>query len=195
MTYWHLSGRPPRRIATARLELVPATPELTLAALGGSGALAAALGAVVPSTWPPEGLDDDALHTTLARTEESADRVMWGVFFVVLIVTDADRTLIGFAGYMGPPSADGIVEINYGIVRDHRRRGYASEAVRGLLGRAFEVPAVTRVIAETMPTLPAAIGVLRTCGFRLVDGSTKRGAIRFEMRRRTFERMRVGDRG
>ncbi|GAC1614404.1 MAG: hypothetical protein NVS4B3_28730 [Gemmatimonadaceae bacterium] len=195
MTYWHTSGRPARRIATARLELVPATRELTLAALEGSGALAASLGAVVPSSWPPEFLDTDALKYSLARITESQHNVGWGLHFVVLIVTDADRTLIGSAGYKGPPSADGTVEIGYGIVRDHRRRGYASEAVRGLLGRAFEVPGVTRVIAETYPHLAGSIGVLRTCGFRLVDGGSEPGVMRLEVRRKTFEKHITLDRG
>ena len=43
-------------ISTRRITLVPATPELVRAAIGGNAALAAALGAQVPASWPPEFL-------------------------------------------------------------------------------------------------------------------------------------------
>ena len=91
------------------------------------------------------------------------------------------RTLIGSAGYKGPPSPDGTVEVGYGIMRDHQRQGYASETVRGLLEHAFAVPAVHRVIAETLPKLSPSIGVLHKCGFRLIGDGSEPGVIRFEL--------------
>ena len=172
-----------RALVTERLELVPATAELTRAALEGDGALAAALRAVVPSTWPPEFLDSPALEFTLARLEEGGPQAGWWLHFVVLTQAPAGRVLIGSAGYKGPPSSDGTVEVGYGIVRDHQRRGYASETVRGLVARAFAVPAVTRVIAETLPELTASIGVLRKCNFRLLGAGSEPGVIRFELSR------------
>jgi [ribosomal protein S5]-alanine N-acetyltransferase len=96
------------------------------------------------------------------------------------------RVLIGTAGYKGPP-ADGTVEVGYGIVTDHRRRGYASEAVRGLVARAFRVPGVRRIIAETLPELTASIGVLRKCGFELIGEGSEPGVIRFERTRAAYE--------
>jgi RimJ/RimL family protein N-acetyltransferase len=102
---------------------------------------------------------------------------------VVLADGVTGRTLIGSAGYKGPPSPDGSVEVGYGIVRDHQRKGYASEAVRGLLTHAFAVPAVQRIIAETFPELTGSIGVLRKCGFRPLGAGSEPGVIRFELRR------------
>jgi ribosomal-protein-alanine N-acetyltransferase len=147
-------------IATERLELVPATAELARAALDGESALAARLGVVVPATWPPEFLDPPALEFTLDRLAEGPQQAGWWLHFVVLARGATGRTLIGSAGYKGPPSPDGTVEVGYGIVRDHQRQGYASETVRGLLERAFAVPAVQRVIAETLPELTPS-GVIR----------------------------------
>ncbi len=170
-------------IVTERLELVPATAESTRAALAGTLALGASLGAVVPPTWPPEFLDADALEYTLARLAEGPAQAGWWLHFIVLRRGEAGRTLIGSAGYKGPPSPDGAVEVGYGIVRDHQRRGYAAEAVRGLLARAFAQPAVHRVLAETYPELVASVGVLRTCGFRLVGDGSEPGVIRFELTR------------
>lgn len=175
-------------IVTERLELVPATPGLTRAALDGPSALAASLGATVPSTWPPEYLDPPSLEYTLDRLAEGPGNEGWWLHFIVLKGADDDRTLIGSGGYKGPPSHDGTVEVGYGIVSDHRRRGYASEAARGLIARAFSLPAVQRVIAETLPELTASIGVLGKCGFRVIGEGSEPGVIRFELTRAEYTR-------
>jgi ribosomal-protein-alanine N-acetyltransferase len=173
-------------IITDRLALVPATPELTRAALDGAPALGAGLGAVVPPTWPPEYLDAAALEFTRDRLAEGPDQAGWWLHFVVLRDGVSGRLLVGVAGFKGPPLADGTVEVGYGIVRDHRRRGYAVEAVRGLLDRAFAAPAVRRVIAETLPELAPSIGVLDKCGFRLTGEGSEPGVIRFELTRAEY---------
>ena len=170
-------------IRTERLELVPATPASTRAALEGPPALAASLGVAVPDTWPPEFMDPPAFEYTLERLIGDPRQAGWWLHFVVLREGPAGRTLIGSAGYKGPPE-DGTVEVGYGIVRDHQRRGYATEVVHGLLARAFDVPEVQRVIAETLPELIPSIGVLRKCGFRPIGDGSEPGVIRFELTRK-----------
>jgi [ribosomal protein S5]-alanine N-acetyltransferase len=173
-------------IVTARLELVPATAEQTQAALEGRATLAAALGARVPPTWPPEFLDSPALDFTLRRLREGPEQAGWWLHFVVLARGTPERLLIGSAGYKGPPSPAGVVEIGYGIVRDQQRRGYATEAVRGLLDRAFAEPEIQTVIAETLPELTPSIGVLGKCGFHLIGEGSEPGVIRFELTRAEY---------
>lgn len=170
-------------IQTERLLLVPATPELTRSALAGPDALAAALRAAVPATWPPDYLDAPSLEYTLDRLAEGPENAGWWLHFIVLENGVGSGTLIGSGGYKGPPSADGTVEVGYGIVSDHRRRGYASEATRGLLANAFAFPAVKRAIAETLPELAPSIGVLEKCGFHLIGEGSEPGVIRFELTR------------
>ena len=171
-------------IRTERLELIPATPDLLAAALDGPAALSEGLGARVPSSWPPEFLDPPALEFTRRRLAEAPHDGAWWMYFIVLPAAD-DRVLIGSAGYKGPP-AEGTVEIGYGIVTDHQRQGYASEAVRGLVARAFRVPVVHRVIAETLPQLTPSIGVLQKCGFELTGEGSAPGVIRFELTRAAY---------
>jgi len=173
-------------IVTERLELIPATHDMILAALEGEEALGASLSASVPPTWPPEYLDSASLEFVLRRLAEHATQSGWWLYFVILRHGPSGRMLIGSAGYKGPASADGTVEVGYGIVRDQHRQGYASEAVRGLLARAFAAPAVTRVIAETFPELAASLGVLRKCGFRLIGDGSEPGVIRFELTRAEY---------
>ena len=162
---------------------MPATVALTQAALDGPDALATALGAAVPATWPPQFLDPPALHFTLARLGAGLEQAGWWLYFILLPGGETGPTLIGSAGYKGPPSADGTVEVGYGIVRDRQRRGYASEATHGLVARAFALPAVRRVIAETLPELTPSIGVLRKCGFRPIGEGSEPGVLRFEITR------------
>lgn len=102
--------------------------------------------------------------------------------YFVLLPDGPKRVLIGTAGYKGPPE-EGAVEIGYGIVRDHRRRGYASEAVAALLERAFAEKSVKQVIAETLPELVGSIGVLRKAGFSDAGAGSEPGVIRFALAR------------
>jgi RimJ/RimL family protein N-acetyltransferase len=169
-------------IVTDRLELVPATLESTRAALAGTEELRTSLGASVPSSWPPMFLDAASLTFTLDRLAEGPEQAGWWLYFIVL-KSGEGRTLIGSGGYKGPPTTDGTVEVGYGIVSDHQRRGYASEATRGLVARAFAAPGVRRAIAETLPDLIPSIGVLEKCGFRLTGEGSEPGVIRFELLR------------
>jgi RimJ/RimL family protein N-acetyltransferase len=45
---------------------------------------------------------------------------------------------------------------------------------------------VRRVIAETLPEREGSIGVLRKCGFTLIDGGSEPGVIRFELDRAAY---------
>ena len=173
----------PGVIATERLDLVPATPRLLRAALGPREGLAAALEVRVPESWPPQYLDAAAIEFTLARLEEGERHAGWWMYFILLREPDGGRTLVGSGGYAGPPAPDGSVEVGYGIVTDHQRRGYASEAVRGLVRRAFARPEIGKVTAQTLPELAPSIGVLLKCGFRRAGAGADPGAIRFDLER------------
>jgi RimJ/RimL family protein N-acetyltransferase len=106
------------------------------------------------------------------------------MYFIVLRDPEGGRTLVGSGGYAGPPAPDGSIEIGYGIVPDHQRRGYASEAVRGFVRHAFARPEITMVTAQTLPELLPSIGVLLKCGFRHTGAGADPGAIRFELGRK-----------
>ena len=72
--------------------------------------------------------------------------------------------VIGGAGFLGAPGDDGAVEIGYGIAPEWRNRGFATEAVLGLLTFAWSHPAVQRVVASTHPSNEASIRVLEKAG-------------------------------
>jgi RimJ/RimL family protein N-acetyltransferase len=175
-------------LETDRLLLVPGRAELLRVALVDPRALALALGAGVPASWPPEFLDELALEFVLGRILSDPQVTPWWLYFVVRRHPHAlegardprGPVLIGTAGFKGPPTGDGSVELGYGIVRDHQRRGYASEAVAALVAWAYRDTRVQRVLAETFPERIASIGVLSKCGFRNIGSGSEPRTVRFE---------------
>jgi [ribosomal protein S5]-alanine N-acetyltransferase len=170
-------------IFTNRLQLVPAGARLLRAALEGKDILGQALRARVPATWPPQYLDRGPLEYVLERLEQGPEQEGWWLHFILLTRSIAGRILVGSAGYKGPPGPDGTVEVGYGVVSDHQRQGFASEATRGLVAHAFAQPAVRRVIAETYPDMTPSIGVLTKCGFHYIGAGSEPGVIRYERKR------------
>ncbi|MCW2633951.1 MAG: family N-acetyltransferase [Blastococcus sp.] len=68
------------------------------------------------------------------------------------IVWDPGRRLaVGRAGYHGPPDETGMVEVGYSIDPQYRRQGYARAALRALIERARQEPAVTTFRATVGP--------------------------------------------
>ena len=180
-------------LRTPRLLLIPATPESLRAELVAPGALGDVLGVEVPTSWPPELYDTDAMRWTLGFLLAHPDHRLWSVYYLAESPgREGERPrLVGLAGYKGAPDEHGLVEIGYGVVPECRRRGYASEAVQALLARAFADGQVRAVIAHTLPELTASIGVLRAAGFTLEgpgDDPHEPTAIRFRLTRDAYDR-------
>lgn len=153
-------------IDTARLHLIPATSTLLRAERAGRDAFAAAIGLAVPAAWPPDLYDADAITYALSLMARADFIPKWGSYYIVRRA-DGDRApvVIGAGGFKGPPGADRSVEVGYSILPAFRRRGYATEAVRGWVQFAFESPDVVRVVAQTLAHLTPSIGVMVNAGF------------------------------
>jgi RimJ/RimL family protein N-acetyltransferase len=171
------------RIETARLTLIDGSPMLLEAAIESPERLAAALGARVPSSWPPDYIDAHALGWTIRMRESLPESAGWWMYFVLRKERASMPTLIGTAGYKGPPTLDASVEIGYSIVADEQRRGYATEAAQAIIDRAFADPRVTRVTAETLVDGAASQGVLRRCAFVGPEPGSEEGVVRFTLPR------------
>src|SRR5690242_18580288 len=98
---------------TERLEPVPITPDLCEAEARGPDVIGRALGVQVPASWPPPVFEPDDLVRLHGRLERDPASHFWTLYYVVLRAADtaAPRKLLGIAGYVGPPSAAGLVEI------------------------------------------------------------------------------------
>ena len=100
----------------------------------------------------------------LARLHASTSPDPWTHGFS--LVHRDSNIVVGKSGFKGPPAADGVVEIAYGIAPDYQGKGYATEAAQALVIFAFSSGQVRVVRAHTLPESNASTRVLTKCGFR-----------------------------
>jgi len=175
----------PTRFDTRRLTMIAATLEHVRVELEAPERLGALLDARVSAGWPTGEYDRDAMEFFRAQLEEGGREVegWYGWYAVRGADAQGPRALVGAGGYFGPPDADGVVEIGYSVLPEWRRVGYAVEIVQALSERAFSHARVAKVVAHTMETNAASIGVLVRCGFLAAGAGPESGTLRFERRR------------
>lgn len=175
-------------LQTERLELVCATPAMLHADLGKNyDELGEQLDAVVTGEWPPELLDEGPIRYTLEKLNHDPEHAGWWMWYIILAGDDdSRRTLIGTVGYKGPPDENGMIEVGYGILPEFLCKGYATEATKALIERAFAIDEVTRAIAETLPELAPSIRVMEKCGMQFVGEGSEDGVIRYEVTREAW---------
>ncbi len=167
------------RIPTARLELVLATPEVFRADLRDRAALADALGARVPDTWPPPMMDEATIHHFISLASEPGGPALAGFYWVH--TGDGERVLVGNGGLTREGS--GRLALGYSVLPEYHGRGFATEAVAALIAFGFEDPAIERIVAYTYPSFIASRRVLEKSGFFPAGPGTEPGTIAFERRR------------
>jgi len=166
-------------IDTARLRLMPLTLAYATSAIDDRATLARETGAEVPPSWPPELWDQDAQNWTCRILEDDP-----GTDWVsrCIVTRDPAAVVCGVVG-IAAPDTDGRVIIGYGVLPEFRRRGYAAEALGGLVAWAFEDPRVRVIFGDTYPNLVASIRTMERNGFRFAGAGTDEGTIRYELRR------------
>src|ERR1051326_9066615 len=102
----------------------------------------------------------------LARLDGSGPVDPWVHGF--MMVHRPSGATVGYCGFKGPPDAEWIVEIAYGVAPEHQGKGYATEAAEALVSYAFRNGQVRVVLAHTLPEPNASTRVLTKCGFRKV---------------------------
>jgi [ribosomal protein S5]-alanine N-acetyltransferase len=149
-----------RIIETVNLRLVPCELAHLEAFMRDKQELERMLSVTVPDTWPEFPETVPRVHEFLKSDPSSIE---WGYH---LFIHAKDRALIGEGGYKGKPDKDGMVEIGYAIVPEHRRRGFAFEAAKGLTTHAFSHAEVNIVQAHTLKDGTASINVLTKLGMK-----------------------------
>lgn len=102
----------------------------------------------------------------LARLEACTTADPWVLgFSLVHTLTGAG---VGSCGFKGPPDANGMVEIAYGIAPAHQNKGYATEAAAALVRFALASGEAHLVRAHTRERAGASARVLGKCQFECV---------------------------
>ncbi len=99
------------------------------------------------------------------------DNCLWHSFF--FLISKKDRIVVGSADFKNIPTADGEVEIGYGLGKEFEHNGYMTEAVAALCRFAVKQPGVSSILAETDLGGYASQRILQRCGFkRFKQGKT-----------------------
>jgi RimJ/RimL family protein N-acetyltransferase len=149
-------------IVTARLELASMSPEFMSASLGGDLELASELlSATLPVDWPIEAAG--TLTRRLRQLTRDPTDQPW--LLRAMLTRSAPRTLVGRIGFHAPPDSRGAVEIGYAVESEHRRRGYATEAVEAMLAWARREHSIRCFVASVSPTNAPSLAIVREFGF------------------------------
>jgi uncharacterized protein YbdZ (MbtH family) len=126
---------------------------------------------VRPAGWAAGYPMDGTRRAASGLLEATDARPGFGMYAIVL-----DNLVIGDIGIKGAP-VEGVIEIGYGLVPDHRGHGYATDAAITLTRWALEQPGVTEVVASTDEPNKVSQGVLIRAGFALQ--ATENGLCRY----------------
>jgi ribosomal-protein-alanine N-acetyltransferase len=149
-------------IRTERMELVSMSPAFLRAALDDDTAAARQILGVEPnSELVPLGRHVMTLRLAQMTVDPTEQEWLLRAF----IRRRSQPEMVGFGGFHGRPDARGAAELGYTIFAEHRRLGYAREAVQGLMSWAESVHGVRRFICSISPDNEASLGLAHGFGF------------------------------
>ncbi|MEO8575734.1 MAG: GNAT family N-acetyltransferase [Gemmatimonadales bacterium] len=150
-------------IETEDLHLFPQRPECILALIEDPERYESLVGFPAAPGLREFFVSDEVSSEWLASLRTPADADPWRFGFAV--VHRESRAVVGSGGFKGPPDAEGMVEIAYGIVPTFQLRGFATQVAAALTAHAMENDSVRIVRAHTMPEPNPSNSVLKKCGF------------------------------
>jgi ribosomal-protein-alanine N-acetyltransferase len=153
-------------VNTERLELAPLSLEAIEALLQGDAArLRELTGATFPRPVAPPPYMAEAIPVVRDRLRSRPDEAPWWNW---VIVERGTGRAIGSVAFGGEPDPNGAVLIGYAMYPAFEGLGYATEAVRAMIGWAFHQPRVKLVRALAPVWNTPALRVAENVGMRPV---------------------------
>jgi ribosomal-protein-alanine N-acetyltransferase len=140
--------------------LVPLGPDVLRALIARDldGARRAA-GIALPAGFA--GDDDWLWRMRLGQIEQDPGCERW---LLRAVVDEATGAVVGYAGFHDAPDERGMVEFGYEIDAEHRRRGYATAALRVLIAYA-QAHGAQVIRASIAPDNAGSLAIARRFGF------------------------------
>jgi RimJ/RimL family protein N-acetyltransferase len=149
------------KLNTERLTLLPLNVRSLELSLKHYAEMQSDLGLNINETILDEEMEY-AMKVRLRKVLEDVDNYLWLTNWA--IVLKEENTIIGFMILKGYPNENGEVIVGYVIDETYRKKGYATEALKGLTQWIFQNPKALCVIADTEKTNIASHKVLEKLG-------------------------------
>jgi len=172
-------------LRTERLDLIPYSVEFCRALAAGDRVRAEQLLGYDMGDWP-EGGELDSFARLLPAYERDPSEAGW---HGRAIVVRGETRVAGSVNLKGRP-VNGRVEVGYQLDEAHRGHGYAREAARAAVTRAFADPATTAVVAVIEPSNAASIAIAESLGMHRTDEASQEhpGSLTWVVGREAWER-------
>jgi ribosomal-protein-alanine N-acetyltransferase len=155
-------------LETTRLQLRPYRPADLLALIAGADTFAAQFGSPAAAGLRDFLASDDVSPQWVAMLQAASADVADPWLFGFGVIEKSSHSVIGTAGFKGPPDESGVAEIAYAVAPSQQGRGYATEAAESLVKFARADARVQQIRAHTLPEPNASARVLTKCGFQRV---------------------------
>jgi ribosomal-protein-alanine N-acetyltransferase len=154
------------QVTTDRLTIFPLElPAVEAIVVGDAAALERLTGAIFPRPASPPPYMTGALPVVRERLRAHPDETAWWNW---LIVERETRKAVGSVAFGGQANPDGAVLIGYAMYPEFEGHGYATEAVRAMIGWAFQQPGVKVVRALAPVWNTPAVRVAENVGMHPV---------------------------
>ena len=150
-------------IETEHLIIIPLTHSQLIKYANLDGSLEAELNLNRSTRTISAELKEALEQTILPNVADTTKNYLFSTLWTVISKTE--NKMIGDICFVGEPSSNGEIEIGYGTYDKFRKRGFMTEAVRGMIEWAKEQPTVKSVIASTEKNNIASSSVLEKNNF------------------------------
>ena len=154
-------------IRAPRLELVSMSPAFMEALLEDRRSEAEALLGLALPNGKPDSHDERWLRHRVDQMRRDPEVQKW--LSRALVLREPERVMVGSAGFHGQPGVNSAghamaLEVGYGIFPEHRRQGYATEAVTALLEWARQ-QGIDHFVASVAPDNEPSLAIIHKLGF------------------------------
>jgi ribosomal-protein-alanine N-acetyltransferase len=158
-------------------------PLLDALIAGDRAAMTLLAGYRIPAGFPNAG----ALRLVRYRRDQIANDATWVPWSLRAMVLRETGAMVGYVNFHGPPGVNdtatpNAVELGLTVFPAHRKKGYATETARALMGWATTEHGIRHFVSSTTSNNAPSLRVHDKLGFART-GQVVDGEIIFELRR------------